>query len=66
MSHQTNTDLELEAKWYIEALPDTMFALIMENDIKHHDLEGLRAHLKEAKDYAHNVYYKPDEVGDIF
>lgn len=57
MSSLVNTGLLEEAAFYIEYFTDTTIGKVLEADLKANDLDGLRAHIEDARKTAFHLEY---------
>lgn len=66
MSNAVNTRLIEEAEFYANYFENTPIATLIRQDIETNNLVSLQSRVKAAANYAYDLEYSPDEVGDIY
>lgn len=64
MSVHENTLLLEEAADLIDYWSGTLHAQLMEEDLKHNDLDLLRKHVREARNAQFDIEYRPEDAYD--
>lgn len=66
MSNAVNTRLIEEAEFYANYFENTPIATLIRQDIETNNLVSLQSRVKAAANYAYDLEYSRDEVGDTY